>query len=158
MRKTVAKQKPTSTANRRKKAIVTTPYGSVYEDEKYPPSKPWLKPIDAMKLADKVEWLRTHEDDPPEDEATLARKQKQNERARSRPKRHQKTTRSFVEAVALAGGTFAAEYPHQRLPFTKVVKEDQRPRTAAGIRIVIRRHRPLGLPFGGTTNNPHDKH
>jgi hypothetical protein len=146
--------KPTLTARRgNKKAIVVTGAGSIYLSEPYPPRRPWLDPVDSAALADRVQAMRQAEDEgpAPEDRET-ARKRKQNEKERRRPKRHQITVHSLAEAAAIVAGEFTAEYPGKKIPFARKVTPKRRSvakgkRKQAAIKppwkIIVRRRHPI---------------
>jgi hypothetical protein len=110
-----------------------------------------MRPITSEQIADRVEWLRAHEDDPPPEEDTRSEQQrKRAEYDRQRPKRHQITLPFPFKPKTHPDSEFSPTYPHEDVPFVQKVKPKKQSKVKgklkepkAPYRIVVRRRYPL---------------
>jgi hypothetical protein len=134
------------------RAIVTTKLGSVYENDAYAARRPWMRSVTSEQIADRVEWLRKMEDEPPEEDTRSEQQRKRAEYDRSRPRRHQ-VTLPFpfpFKPEEHPTSEFAATYPHEDVPFTERSKPKKQSKVKGKLvkakspyRIVVRRRYPL---------------
>jgi hypothetical protein len=133
------------TIHKKGKAIATTKLGSIYERTKSPDNRKWLRPIDAMTLADNVEKILAAEHESvPAPKPKTPRQQKQAEYDKRRPPRHQVTRPFPFNPEDHPIGEFTSSFLGAAIPFTESVEAKRRKKgEKSPYKIVVRRRYPL---------------